>query len=254
MATPEGGDLMNNKIVKQAVVVGGIVGSGLLFASFCLADIIHLKNGRVMEGEVNKTDKGLWIEGVLFQEDEIERIEKTKPAQDKTKPWYSDFLSSLGVKGADETQPSAQGGASAPRPASPPVSEPPKPGQKGAAALPAPSAGPMGFPFLAPPAQQGYGQDFSAVLEQAQRVQDEANQRQMMMMQEVMKAEEGAAYYDETLPQDVSKDVQDYQSESYPRESYPKDKSYEDDNQKKGSGGRRFKSMKIDDFGNMSWE
>lgn len=63
------------------------------------------KNGRVMEGEVNKTDKGLWIEGALFQEDEIERIEKTKPAQDKTKPWYSGFLGSLGIAAADGSNP-----------------------------------------------------------------------------------------------------------------------------------------------------
>ncbi len=219
----------------------------------CSADIIHLKNGRVMEGHVRRTDQGLWIEGALFTDEEIEKIEKGPAPSRKTddKPWYGDILQKMGIK--DPQTPPASSKSSAPV-----KSSPSKPGQTPPAGLPqSVPQGLLGVPSLAP----GSGMDFSAVLEQAQRAQDEAYRRQMMMRQEIQRIEsEGESYGDPgvSLPQGTPdqqkllESYEDYQRTSgYPSGKTKEDSDYEQDGKK---SGKRFKSIKIDDYGNMSWE
>lgn len=213
---------MKNHKADILLTAGLAVLTAGIFQSECFADIIHLKNGRVMEGQVRRTDQGLWIEGALFTEEEIEKIEKgpapSRKADDK--PWYGDILPKMGIK---ETPPLKSGQTP---PAGLPQSVP---------------QGLLGVPSLAP----GSGMDFSAVLEQAQRAQDEAYRRQMMMQQEIQRIEsEGESYGDPGV--------------SPPQGTYDQQKlleSYEDYQRTSGyPSGKRFKSIKIDDYGNMSWE
>ena len=241
--------------LRKRIVVMVFVLMGLWMAALSSADTIYFKNGRKMEGEVKRTVEGLWIEGGLFEENEIERIEKgLSPSQNKdSQPWYNGILNKVGIK----TETENQGGAKAPQ------KNPPQPSAVMNPALqPGPvQIAPMGLPFLAPQAQQqpGYGQNFSAMIEQAQQLQNQAQQRQTMMMQEMMKAEEG-------YPVDPgagsagkgsssSVDTYDYSPPEYPKKGQASGSydDYDGGTQKK-SGGKRFKTMDIDEYGNVSWE
>jgi hypothetical protein len=223
---------MKNIKADILITAGLTVLTAGIFQPECSADIVHLKNGRVMEGQVRRTDQGLWIEGALFTEEEIEKIEKS-PAQSQKaddKPWYGDILQKMGIK----------------EPQTPPAGLPPSVPQ-----------GLLGVPSLAP----GSGMDFSAVLEQAQRAQDEAYRRQMMMQQEIQRIEsEGESYGDPGVSppqgtydqQKLLDSYEDYQRTSgYPSGKTKDESDYEQDGKK---SGKRFKSIKIDDYGNMSWE
>ena len=122
---------------------------------------------------------------------------------------------------------------------------------------------PMGLPFLAPQAPQpAYGQNFYVMIEQAQQLQNQAQQRQTMMMQEMMKAEEG--YYDgPPLESGVAKGKSpssgggnyDYNPPEYQGKNQA-DNDYDSYNTgtKQRSGGKKFKTMEIDEYGNVSWE
>lgn len=243
--------------IGKRIVVAGIVFACLGVTGLCPADTIYFKNGRKMEGEVKRTPDGLWIEGGLFEEEEIERIEKS-PSVVKEKddrPWYNGILNKVGIKTEEENQ----------RDTKPPSRNVSRAPQVSGAANPAVQPGgmpvaPMGLPFLAPQAQQpGYGQDFSAMIEHAQQLQDQAQQRQMMM-QEMMEAEEGG--YDEPAPgsgasggrkSPSSADSYDYRPQEYQKKGQANG-DYDDDGTKKKTGGKRFKTMQIDEYGNVSWE
>lgn len=249
--------------VLAATAAGGmILGNHLP----CAADVIYLKNGRIMEGEVRRTDKGFWIEGALFEEDEIERIEKTKPAASPSaqKPaWYSGILNKMGI--APQETPQAAS-SSAPAQASsagkgsskPAVSS--RQGNQAAVAVPQAAPVPMGLPLLAPSAAapQGSQVDFSGMIEQAQRLQDEAYRRQMMMMQEIQRVEQEEAGYTEAVPSAAGYPQQEaplYDPSLYQRQDSRTEKSGEEDEDRGDrKGSRKFKSIDIDDYGNMSWE
>ena len=213
---------MKNHKADILLTAGLAVLTAGIFQRNCSADIIHLKNGRVMEGQVRRTDQGLWIEGALFTEEEIEKIEKGPAPSRKAgdKPWYGDILQKMGIKEPQTTPASPKSSA--------PVKPPPlKSGQTPPAGLPqSVPQGLLGVPSLVP----GSGMDFSAVLDQAQRVQDEAYRRQMMMQQEIQRIEsEGESYGDPgvSLPQgtyDQQKLLESY--EDYQRTSgYPSGKT-----------------------------
>ncbi len=237
---------MKNHKADIFVAAGLAVLMAGIFQPDCFADIIHLKNGRVMEGQVQRTDQGLWIEGALFTDEEIEKIEKSPSPSKKAddKPWYNGILQKMGIKEA-QTTPAPQ------NPSAPVKSSPSKLGQTPPAGLPqSVPQGLLGVPSLAP--GSGSGMDFSAVLEQAQRVQDEAYRRQMMMQQEIQRVEtEGEFPVDSGGSLQQGTDDQQKLLESY--EDYQRTSGYPSGKTTDNSG-KRFKSIKIDDYGNMSWE
>ncbi len=240
--------------IKKRIVVAGFVMIGLGFVGLCPADTVYFKNGRKLEGEVKRTSEGLWIEGGLFEEKEIERIEKgPSPATKKdSQPWYNGILNKVGIKTETENQGSARV----------PQKSPQAPGLMNPAIQPVPvQVAPMGLPFLAPQAQQqpAYGQDFSAMIEHAQQLQNQAQAQQMMMMQEMMKAEEGYPGEPSTgsagRGSSPSADTYDYSPPEYPQKGQTSG-SYDDydSGTKKKSSGKKFKTMDIDEYGNVSWE
>lgn len=243
-------------LFRKRIVVMVFVVMGLWRAALSSADTIYFKNGRKMDGEVKRTAEGLWIEGGLFEENEIERIEKSpSPSQGKgSQPWYNGILNKVGIKTETENQGRA---------AKTPQKNPP---QASALMQPAPQTGalpvaPMGLPFLVPQAQQqpGYGQNFSAMIEQAQQLQNQAQQQQMMMMQEMRKAEEGYPVDPGTgsagKGPSSGVDTYDYSPPEYQKKGQTSGSygDYDSGTQKK-SDGKRFKTMDIDEYGNVSWE
>ena len=48
----------------------------LLVSQIAFADVVYFKNGRSYDGEVKVTEEGVWVEGLFFEQDEIDRIEK----------------------------------------------------------------------------------------------------------------------------------------------------------------------------------
>jgi hypothetical protein len=240
------------------MVVAGFVVMGLGFAGLCPADTIYFKNGRKMEGEVRRTPEGLWIEGGLFEEEEIERIEKG-PSVVKEKddwPWYNSILNKVGIRTEEENQGDTKAplkNVSRTRQVSGAVNPVMQPGGMPVA--------PMGLPFLVPqaPQQPAYGQDFSALIDHAQQLQNHAQQRQIMMMQEMMEAEEGypgdPATGSAGRGSSPSADTYDYSPPEYQKKGKTSG-GYDDydGGTKKKSGGKKFKTMDIDEYGNVSWE
>jgi len=240
-----------------AMLVISVLGPGAI--KFCHADMIYLKNGRVMEGEVRRTEKGLWIEGALFAEDEIERIEKGPEKDVKepdTKPWYIGLLEKVGIKSQE------QGQTETGSPASATVFQRQRPQWQNQQSQ-VPGQPKQGLPFLGPqPATVPYGSDFSEIIKHAEQLQDEAMRRQETMIEEMQKAEEG--YY-ETYKQDMTSDkiLQEERPRSY---DYDYEKNYyrdindqkqigqDYDYQKEQNRGNKFKKIEIDDYGNVSWE
>ena len=97
-------------IIKGKEIIISLVFMCFGFTGLCLADTIYFKNGRKMEGDVRRTSEGLWIEGGLFQENEIERIEKgPSPTTEKDgQPWYNDILTKVGIKTKEDHQGTAK--------------------------------------------------------------------------------------------------------------------------------------------------
>lgn len=242
-------------LFRERIVVMVFVLMGLWRTALSSADTIYFKNGRKMEGEVKRTAEGLWIEGGLFEENEIERIEKgPSPVNKKDgQPWYNGILNKVGIKTETENQGSAKASSKNPPQPSVVMNPAPQPGPVQIA--------PMGLPFLAPQAQQqpGYGQDFSAMIGHAQQLQSQAQMQQMMMMQEMMKAEEGYPVDPGTgsagKGSSSGVDTYDYSPPEYQKKDQASGSygDYDSGTQKK-SGGKRFKTMDIDEYGNVSWE
>lgn len=257
------------------IVILAVVGGLVIPAQLCLAEMVYFKNGRKIEGYVERSDQGIWVEGVLFKQDEIERIEKTVPKakvdKNQQKPWYAPFLTKMGLTAG---QADAEGAAPAqqktplPNPITQnvPVSFMGRPQQPMAIPMPVPMPIQQG---TAP--QQGAApfitfdsRNFGQIMAEAQRLQNEAHQRQVQMMQEIQRAEEdsygyGDGGYD---PRDYQNDYE--QRQNYPnyddqRRAYPQEKDnyysqdgYDDEREKKSK--KRFKSIKVDDYGDVSWE
>jgi len=53
----------------------------VLMGEMCFADIIYLKNGQRMEGVTKEAAKGVYVDGMLFTHDEIERIQVVPTAE-----------------------------------------------------------------------------------------------------------------------------------------------------------------------------
>ena len=254
------------------LIVGLIIPSQL-----CLADMVYFKNGRKVEGSVERSEQGIWVEGVLFKQDEIERIEKTAPKVDKSqqKPWYEPFLTKMGLTAGPTDSTGATNSQQ-----KIPVSN--QANQK----APSPSMGqqpmaipmPIPMPFQATPTstQQGIApqqgavpfntfdsRNFGQMMAEAQRLQNEAHQRQVQMMQEIQRAEEGGYDYGDGSydPRDSLKDYEqgrDNRNYDDQRRSYPKDSDdYGRDGydyEKEQKSKKRFKSIKVDEYGDVSWE
>lgn len=73
----------------------------LLMGEICFSDIIYLKNGQKMEGATEETEEGVYVDGMLFTDDEIERIER-EPAGGKgnkgAPSWYEKLLNRFGIR------------------------------------------------------------------------------------------------------------------------------------------------------------
>lgn len=241
---------MNRSRIFKACVLCCLLGFGVA-AHGAWADVIYLKNGMVMEGDIRETDQGLWINGGLFKEDEIDHIERTVVPEEKKKEeapsWYDRVLA---VFGSDENG---------------------KTKEQEAQENQAPSSQvlPMGLPFLIPQTQQTQSSPttapasgYSEILEHAQQLQTQAYQQQMMMRQEMQRAEQGdvpTVNYDKPLA--GSSDSSEPSYHPPPQDLYPARNSdagnydsYDQNNQDNNFGQRRFKSIKIDDYGNMKWE
>ena len=275
----------------------------LLNVSPLAADQVYFKNGFRTEGEVIRTEEGLWINGALFQEDEIEHIEKTieSAPEPEKKGWYEGLFSGFGKKEevapVQNSEPSVEqkrqqslqayrermrrgGEERAVQPGRPvmftpglipqhPLSVPaqgsPMPaGTQQPAATQQPALNPI--QALIPgqnPNKVDYMQDslnryqdtmtsYSAIINQATQLQQQANQRQLMIEEEVRRAEEG---YDEgSYPQEMLPPA-DYEAQEreYEREQQRRDEettTYEEKDRSKSP----FQSMKIHPDGSATWE
>lgn len=250
---------MKTKIVfiHKIIILAG-VGGMVIPAQLCLAEMVYFKNGRKIEGYVERSDQGIWVEGVLFKQDEIERIEKTAPKakvdKNQQKPWYAPFLTKMGLTAG---RADAKG--------SPPSQ------QKTPVPNPAVQNVPASLPQQGTVPQQGAApfvtfdsRNFGQIMAEAQRLQNEAHERQVQMMQEIQRAEEDAYGYGDGSydPQNYQKDYdqrQNYPSYDDQRRAYPQERDnhysqdgYDDEREKKSK--KRFKSIKVDKYGDVSWE
>jgi len=99
--------------MKKRISLNCTKSAALLFSIFLIlntasyADVVILKNGTEFNGQVKKTEEGVWIDGVLFQEDEIEEIKDT-PLEinipSKVKPWRTKMPLGLGADNSLEAR------------------------------------------------------------------------------------------------------------------------------------------------------
>lgn len=90
---------MRIKLTKHIVIP--LIMMGFIFvAQIAFADRVYFKNGFKTEGEVKRTAEGIWVNGGLFKEDEIERIEASPvaPAQPEKSSWYDGIMNTFGKK------------------------------------------------------------------------------------------------------------------------------------------------------------
>lgn len=236
----------------------------ILLATWCqvgFADILHLKNGNRMEGTVKQTAEGVWFEGMLFQHDEIEKIQKKKmkkPKADKGS-WFSNVMSGFsGNKPAQAEEPKKRMG----------VKDIPQPKMKGD----------VWTKLLMGPAgknDQNIGEALNiyqeqmnksaAAMEQAQMLQRMANQQQNQMRINMMRAEgmnfdEGGGsspkefrgnddYYDGD-GYDNRNDRNSYRNNTNNRtRGYNSSRRYRSRNGKTGSGRGRTRKFNINNIG-----
>ena len=83
-----------------ALLAAAIMTMGKGNCPIVCADVLHLKNGNTIEGAAEYTSKGVWMQGVLFTEDEIEKVEKadTSTSSADQKSWFQDAFSIFGDK------------------------------------------------------------------------------------------------------------------------------------------------------------
>ncbi len=79
----------------------------LLIGEMCYANIIYLKNGQRMEGTTKEVANGVYVDGMLFTNDEIERIQVVPTAEKEDKDrttLYEKLLNRFGVRSERQIQ------------------------------------------------------------------------------------------------------------------------------------------------------
>ncbi|HBR13978.1 MAG TPA: hypothetical protein DD723_00330 [Candidatus Omnitrophica bacterium] len=190
--------------------------SMMIFSSIAHADKVYFKNGNQLEGQVEKTSKGIWVEGLLFREDEIERIEKTQ-VKDEKKSWYENIFSGFGSKKQNKPALPSAGSARVNPPTSL-SSSPPERASSTQTQTENERAPVNPFQQILAPENKEPKQDllggslklyqqnmgnYAGMMEHAQRLQQQANDRQRLMQEEIRRMEEGeGGEYDPSLYQE----------------------------------------------------
>jgi len=93
-----------NKSKKTIIVLTLSLVLTLFLCSGGTADIVYLKNGQELEGKTETTSEGVWVDGLLFKNDEIIRVEKKSLIRknNKNKPWYQGALNLIGIKSEEQ--------------------------------------------------------------------------------------------------------------------------------------------------------
>ena len=97
---------MNNACRAQRLIlsIGGIV---FLCVPPIFADTVYFKNGNILNNAVTKKDKkGIWVDGVLFEKSDIDKIEqksvvKTEPYSQPEGHWKNQKTSSASASDID---------------------------------------------------------------------------------------------------------------------------------------------------------
>jgi len=55
----------------------------ILAVQVCFADIVYFKDGRTYEGQAEEIEQGVWVDGILFEKDMIDRVEKRRVKRKK---------------------------------------------------------------------------------------------------------------------------------------------------------------------------
>jgi len=67
------------------------------------ADIVVFKDGRKLQGTVSQNSEGIWVEGMLFERDEIADIKKAPIQQEPVKKnWFENVLYRMNIRKSPE--------------------------------------------------------------------------------------------------------------------------------------------------------
>ena len=183
------------------------------------ADILYLKNGNKMEGQVKQTSEGIWFEGMHFANDEIERVEKkrVKKAKGKKKTWFDNVMGGFGAHEPVQAQEVTKKPAAA------------QPGKK-TDFLTRMLMGPAGKNDQhldeAANAFQHQMNTGAMAMQQAQMLQQQANQQHQMMQMEMMRQMEGE-YYEGDNDENYDSDASKREREQYMERRRKSNDSYE---------------------------